>query len=711
MQKKINKILIIILIVSVVIITVSLAVLFRIKHLKNQNETSVPTNLMLESSVSSSVSSTPSSVSKLQSTVSKTESVSSKTESSVSSAVTSVPTVSVPRDNGIKLVISNPTNKTVTVTEPTFTFKGTSDIEKPLTLNGKNIDRKTDGSFSYTVSLNLGKNTFKFSHKGNTLTYTVTYRYVVIKSFTPAADQSYNSGTTFPVTVVARNNSTVKAQFCTHNITLTPQADAATKGADEFITYSGSFSLPNNNLKDLVYNPVTFTATYKGITESFKSGKITCKKPDYIKDSNPTVTPQGNNYIDVGSGIITEVTHYEAETFDAYSTNDWSKPTNSYLPKGTVDYSSTEYVYHKGDETKEYVVLRCGKQIYTKRKDKPNTTVFPVVKSYVGTLPDHNEIEIASFSNGTSHSTLTLNTLWKAPFTFKINPQSYYNPPKQDYRISQFTATHIDITFCYATVFKGEIVIPADNPLFSSAKIIPNYDKNGKVIDTTLRLNFKKTGGFYGWNAVYNDQNQLVFEFLNPSKVTAADNEYGVDLTGIKVLIDVGHGGKDIGALGFDYKNHSEAIQNLSFAKKLGSQLIKLGATVYLTREQDILSSTDDKIQKLKRIKPDICIAIHHNSGKNANASGFDSYYFTPFSMKAAYYVYKNTVPTNLYKEYNLGWHYYYVARNTVCPVVLTENGYISNKYDYQNIINDESNNIKVKAITKGIADYFLAIQ
>lgn len=675
MEKKINKILLITLISSLVIITVVLAVLFRIKHLNSKANNSTQTNLNLQSSSTSSQS------------------------------------VSIPEENEIGLIISNPAKNVITVTEPEFTFTGTSDIGKPLTVNGQNIERKKNGSFSYKVNLNLGKNTFEFSHKDFSVTYTVTYRYVVIKSFTPSSSQSHPSGSTFTVTVIARNNSTVTAKFSDQNITLTPQLDASSKGADEFITYIGNFRLPDGNIKDIDYGPVTFTATYNGITESFKSGKIICKKPEYIKDSDPAVTPQGNNYIDVGSGIITEVINYEAETFDAYSTNDWSRPTNTYLPKGTVDYSSTEYVYHKGDETKEYVVLRCGKQVYTNRKDKPHTTLLPVVKSYIGTLPDHNEIEAVSFEDWTSHSVLTINTMWKAPFTLNIGNQGYRNASFQDYRISQFTATYIDITFCYATVFKGEVTIPADNPLFSSAEIIPNHDKNGVVIDTTLRLHLKKTGGFYGWNAEYNAGGQLVFEFLNPAKVTVADNEYGVDLTGIKVLIDVGHGGKDIGAEGFDYINHNEAIQNLLLAKKLGRQLLQLGATVYLTREEDVTSSTDDKVQKLKRIKPDICIAIHHNSSTNRNANGFDSYYYTPFSMNAANFVYKNTIQTNLYQKNNLGWHYYYVARTTACPIVLTENGYISNLYDYQYIINEDANTIKAKAITKGIAEYFLSIQ
>lgn len=425
----------------------------------------------------------------------------------------------------------------------------------------------------------------------------------------------------------------------------------------------------------------------------------------------PTIELIGN-YLNISPGLIAEVIHFEAETFDALSTNDWSKPTNTYLPKGTVDYCSPDLIYSKGSgEKKEYAVLRCNKQIYTKNKNTPHTEKIQVAKIYEGTLPDHNEIGAVSLENGTSHSTLTLSTMWKAPFRFDIAPQNYNRPSSQDYKITDFTANYIDITFCYATVFSGELIIPEDNPLFSFATVIPNYDTNGNIVDTTLRLNLKKTGGFYGWNAFYNDQGQLIFEFLNPAKIAIAENEFGVDLTGVKILVDVGHGGKDVGAEGFDYLNNSEAKRNLILAKKLGDRLVGLGATVYLTREDDITSSNDDKLQKLERIKPDICISIHHNSSSNTKASGFDSCYFTPFSMKSAQFIYQNTAFSNIYQKNYLKWHYYFFARNTLCPIVLTENGYISNEFDYQNIINDDINNLKADAITRGIAEYFKSIQ
>ncbi len=624
----------------------------------------------------------------------------------------SEPIVSEVADNGIKLSVSSPESSNITVTDPTFTFLGTSDPAEPLILNNKEIERNTDGSFSFTTELTVGKNTFSFVHKGETKTYTIRYRYVIIKTYSPSTAQTYRSGSTIVVNVTARKDSSVKAAFNGKTIALTP-VNNASDDKSEFISYNGVFTLPSNNTENLNLGKIKFTATHSGKTETFSSGNITCKKTDIMVDYDPNATPSGGKYINVGSGYIAEIIQYQAETFDGNVSAsslkngavDWSRPTNNYLPKGTLDYCSTSYVTYQDIE---YVTLRAGYRVYNKRVDSPYHEKNPVVRQYVGTLPDHNEIGISEFKNDGSHTVLTLDTLWKAPFYFDILPQSYKNPSTQDYRVDNVTANYIDITFCYATVFKGEINLP-QNPLFKSAKVIQNKSSNGNTRDYTLRLYLRKQGAFYGWDAYYNSNNQLCFEFLNPKEVKSSSNKYGVNLNGAKILIDVGHGGIDPGAGGPNPSKHSEAIQNLVLANKIKTELEKAGAKVYMTRTSNTTSSADTKIKMLKQIKPDFCVAVHHNSSNKASPNGFSSHYFNAFSKKAAEYIYDATRNTgnSIYKSHELKWHYYYMARVTNCPVVLTENGFMSNSFDYNNIINDAKNNQKAEAIVKGIVEYF----
>lgn len=151
-------------------------------------------------------------------------------------------------------------------------------------------------------------------------------------------------------------------------------------------------------------------------------------------------------------------------------------------------------------------------------------------------------------------------------------PQEYENPSKQNYSVSAITFQYVEITFCYATECDDEIIIPEGNRLFKNAEIKKNMNADkSAVIDCTLRLYLKKPGAFYGWDCAYNDAGQLVFTFLNPREITAADNEYGFNLNGAKILIDVGHGGRDGGVpgLGSFANSYCEKIANLNSAKKI----------------------------------------------------------------------------------------------------------------------------------------------
>jgi len=598
-----------------------------------------------------------------------------------------------------------PNSNSASTTENVYTFSGKANTAYPLTLNGEPVELSEDGLFSVTVELQIGKNTFTFVHNDISYVYTINYRFVILKSYSPSKAQTCSSGSILSVSAKARKGSTVTATFNGETITLkeyvAQEENTSASDSEIFADYIGSFTLPsvrtNTNL-----GKITFKATFEGRTETFSSGNITCKKAEIPVVYDPNAAPLGGNYINVGTGKIAEIVAYEAETFDAYSTNDWSRPTNNYLPEGTVDYSAQGYIYHQSSTPKEYVLLRCGRQVYTTRKIYPTKEVIPVIKEYAGTLPDHNEIKISSFTINKDHTVLTLDTMWKAPFYFDLLPQNYTNAQKQDYTFSNATYNYVDITLCYATVLEGSITIPESNPIFSSAKIIKNQS------DYTIRLYLKKQGAFYGWDSHYNSNGQLVFEFLNPTKVSASSNYYGVDLTGADILLDVGHGGIDPGAIGFNSAQNSEAVRNLILAQKIKAELESIGATVHMTRTSNTTSTGDGKIRTLKKLKPDFCVAIHHDASNYSSPNGYGTYYWQPFSKKAAELIHMHTVNTGIYKKSKIACHTYYMVRSSYCPVVLTENGFITNTYDYANIISDSANSTKAKAIVKGIAEYFL---
>ena len=76
----------------------------------------------------------------------------------------------------------------------------------------------------------------------------------------------------------------------------------------------------------------------------------------------------------------------------------------------------------------------------------------------------------------------------------------------------------------------------------------------------------------------------------------------------------------------------------------------------------------------------------------------------------ASQLIFEETEDTQVYKKNYLKWHYYYVARQTVCPVVLTENGFLSNDEELSKMLDESVLLTKAQAMARGTARYFLAI-
>ncbi|MBQ8739999.1 MAG: N-acetylmuramoyl-L-alanine amidase [Clostridia bacterium] len=593
----------------------------------------------------------------------------------LSSALTLEPVDSEPPEPVIPLVITSPTKTDTTVSESHFAITGTSDPAKPLTMNGNEVTRLESGEFSVDVELAPGNNTFTFEYNNESVTYIIRYNFVVIKAYAPYEKQTYEAGSSFVAVAYARvNSSSVTATFNGQTINLSP---VPYEDGEEFTNFTGTFTLPTGNETDLDLGGVKFTGTCQGVSRSYTSPSIICLRDKALDGTQ-----------------IVEIVALQAETFNGNTTDDCSRPTNSYLPQGTVDYKVGGIVYEP-ESGNSYYNLRCGKRVYITKKNSPDPERVTVSKMYQGELPEYNTVSLALGEVDGKHTVFTFDTAWRAPFSVELAPQNYTNPTKQDYTISGVTYSYVDIKFFYSQTIDGDFTF-IDHPLFSSAQIIPA--ENGCI----LRLHLKTVGAFYGWNAEYNADGQLVFKFLNPPTVVEKN-----DLTGIKIVIDAGHGGRDIGAEGLRPETNSEAERNLSLAVKLKAELENYGATVIMTRTTDVSMSADARCEFLRQQSPDLCISIHHDSSTRASASGGSIFCFNAFSDKATKYVFDRTSAGGFYSTIQKGWHYFYLARVTSCPVVLTENGFISNPQDFAGIIDENVNALKAKAIANGVLDYF----
>lgn len=575
----------------------------------------------------------------------------------------------------IPLVVTSPAATDVTVSQSIFSITGTSDPQKLLTLNGQEVTRLESGEFSFDVELVPGDNIFTFQYDNESVAYTVRYSFTVIKAYAPYEKQIYEAGASFVAVALARiDSSSVTATFNGQTITLLPESY---NEGEEFTNFTGTFTLPTGNETDIDLGGVTFTGVCKGLTRSYTSPSVVCLRDKALDKAQ-----------------IVEIVSAQAETFDGNTTDNWSRPTNSYLPAGTVDYKVGGIVY-EAKSGNSYYNLRCGKRVYISKDNPPNDEQVVVSKMYEGELPEYNNISLSSSEIANKHTVVTFDTDWRAPFSVEIGPQSYTNPAEKDYTISDVTYTYVDIKFFYTQTINVPLYFE-NHPLFSKAEIFQQID------GCVLRLHLNKTGAFYGWNAEYNENGQLVFSFLNPSQITEPNN-----LSGIEIVIDAGHGGKDVGALGLRPDVMYEAERNLSLAYKLKSELESYGATVIMTRTTDVSLPADERSELLRQYSPDLCISIHHDSSVRASANGGSFFCFNAFSDKITTSVFNHAAWNGFYSTIQKSWHYFFLARVTSCPVVLTENGYISNPQDFAGISDENTNLLKAKAIAAGVLEYF----
>lgn len=103
-------------------------------------------------------------------------------------------------------------------------------------------------------------------------------------------------------------------------------------------------------------------------------------------------------------------------------------------------------------------------------------------------------------------------------------------------------------------------------------------------------------------------------------------------LSGKKIVLDPGHGGRDPGAIfafpdGFVLK---EKDVTLDVSLRLRDRLLGLGATVHLTRCRDVLPSVYARAALANAAVGDVVLSVHVNGSPSPSRDGTEVYYFLP---------------------------------------------------------------------------------
>ena len=173
----------------------------------------------------------------------------------------------------------------------------------------------------------------------------------------------------------------------------------------------------------------------------------------------------------------------------------------------------------------------------------------------------------------------------------------------------------------------------------------------------------------------------------------------------VTIVVDPGHGGKDVGAInGKDYEKNI----NLQVALRLANKLREKGFKVFMTRNTDADVTLEERTNFASAMKADLFVSIHCNSA-SASVTGLETYIATPNGdppvgeskpMKStcsanaynlqnaylAYYTQRSILQRTKCDDRGLRRKRFYVIRNTTCPSMLIEIGFISNDAELKSL-------------------------
>ena len=171
-----------------------------------------------------------------------------------------------------------------------------------------------------------------------------------------------------------------------------------------------------------------------------------------------------------------------------------------------------------------------------------------------------------------------------------------------------------------------------------------------------------------------------------------------------RIIIDVGHGGKDSGAIGVNGIQEKDVVLDIvNEILKLNNELDK-PLDIYLTRYKDTLISLSDRTKLAQLLKADLFVSLHCNHSDNPNARGVEVYVTnaeSKYSDDSTWFAFQVQAVLNKelgYESRGVKFANFQVLRETVdvCTSVLIELGFLSNK-DEGNYISN-SNNIQLIA-------------
>lgn len=224
------------------------------------------------------------------------------------------------------------------------------------------------------------------------------------------------------------------------------------------------------------------------------------------------------------------------------------------------------------------------------------------------------------------------------------------------------------------------------------------------------------------------------------------------------VLVDPGHGGEDIGAIGYITKTNSKGKKYrarveekdlaLQISKEIYRELKNKRYKVFLTRSFDRKVTLIERAEIAEKVQADLFISVHLNSARSRKANGFETYYLDNHTDAAVNKVeaiennalkgdelivqqilidlvvertaktsknLANLIHSNLQKKMvkkfsvrdrHIKPGVFYVLALSKRPAVLLEAGFMSNKKELKKLMDPKFQKMYAKSVVEGIDQY-----
>lgn len=260
----------------------------------------------------------------------------------------------------------------------------------------------------------------------------------------------------------------------------------------------------------------------------------------------------------------------------------------------------------------------------------------------------------------------------------------------------------------FVTIRSNEEPLLTEASIFSEVIYYALYKQSFSLVDTIEDANGDE---FY-----LVEDGDGIRGYLDSTRVAVSSYSIGhVDLPTANslaeatIMLDPGHGGEDSGATNLNSTAY-EKTATYDTAMKLKAQLEAQGATVMLTRPNDIFVELENRAETSNLNQVDAFISLHYDGSEDPSWSGTTTYYYHEADEILAEAINQQLLPLPL-ENIGVMFGNYHVMRENTRPSVLLELGYMSNQNDLQYIFSDNYHDLVATAITEGLIAYFEQVQ